>query len=86
MVSNIILTVTNLRKQFFYDLEVPTDVAFEKLKVDMVDTLNGGNPGIMIKAAEVEFLCNKTGKQIRKNETLEEAGVWNGDYLTMIEV
>ncbi len=84
--KNIILTVTDIPKSIFYDIEVPTDLTFDKLKDDIVETLNGYNPELMLKNATTEFLCNRTGKQIQVDETLEDAGIWNGDYITIIEV
>ena len=84
--KNIILTVTDIPKSVFFDIEVPTDQIFDQLKDDMIETLNGYDPNLRLKNTTTEFLCNRTGKQIQANETLETAGVWNGDYITILEV
>lgn len=84
--KKIIITITDTQKTDFYDLEVPTDVIFEKLKKDIVDTLNGYIGGLHLEAERVAFISNRTGKQLSENDTLEEAGVWNGDYITVVEV
>ena len=84
--ENIIITVTNLTKSYFYDLEVPTNITIDKLKDDIVEALNGYNPDLFLKTATPELFCNRLGRQIQPEETLENAGVWNGDYITILEV
>lgn len=84
--ENIIVTVTNLSKSYFYDLEVPTNIIVDKLKDDIVEALNGYNPDFYLKTATTELFCNRIGRQLRSEETLENAGVWNGDYITILEV
>ncbi len=84
--ENIIVTVTNLNKAYLYDLEVPTNVSIDKLKNDIVEALNGYKPDLFLQTATTELFCNRFGRQLKSNETLESAGVWNGDYITIIEV
>ena len=84
--ENIIITVTNLTKSYFYDLEVPTNITIDKLKDDIVEALNGYNPDLFLKTATTELFCNRLGRQIQPEVTLENAGVWNGDYITILEV
>lgn len=84
--GNIIVTVTNISKSYFYDLEVPINITIDKLKDDIVEALNGYNPDLYLKTAATGLFCNRIGRQIQSDETLENAGVWNGDYITIIEV
>lgn len=84
--NSIIITLTDKNRSFLYDLEVPAELESDKLKDDIVEALNGYNPNLLLKTAEVELLCNRTGKQLLPEETLESAGVWNGDYITIVEV
>lgn len=84
--ENIIVTVTNISKAFLYDLEVPTNVTIDRLKDDIVEALNGYNPDLFLRTATTELFCNRMGRQLNADETLETAGVWNGDYITIIEV
>ena len=84
--ENIIVTVTNQNKNFFYDIEVPIGLSMRNLKDDIVETLNGYNPNLFLDTANVSFICNRTGQVIRDEETMETAGVWNGDYITLKEV
>ncbi|WP_195451471.1 EsaB/YukD family protein [Anaeromassilibacillus sp. 1001302B_160321_C8] len=84
--ESIIVTVTNISKAYLYDLEVPTNITIDKLKDDIVEALNGYNPDLFLRTATTELFCNRIGRQLKADETLENAGVWNGDYITIIEV
>lgn len=84
--DNIIITITNQSRSFFYDIEVPIELAISNLKDDIVEALNGYNPNLFLKAATAALLCNRTGHILADDETMETAGVWNGDYITIIEV
>ncbi len=83
--DNIIVTVTNLSKSYMYDLEVPTNLTIDKLKDDIVETLNGYNPDLYLRTPTTELFCNRIGRKLLPDETLESAGVWNGDYITVME-
>lgn len=84
--DNIIITITNQPKSFFYDIEVPIGLTISNLKDDIVEALNGYNPNLFLKTATVTLLCNRTGHILADDETMETAGVWNGDYITIKEV
>lgn len=84
--ENIIVTVTNISKSYLYDIEVPTNITIDKLKDDIVEALNGYNPDLFLRTATTELFCNRIGRQLKAEETLENAGVWNGDYITILEV
>lgn len=84
--EHIIVTTTNVKKAFLYDLDVPTDLTIDKLKDDMVEALNGYDPNLFLRTATTELFCNRLGRQLTAEETLESAGVWNGDYITLLEV
>lgn len=84
--KKIIITLTDIQKNQFFDVEVPVDKPFNKLKKDIVDTLNGYVNGLTIDLNSVEFLANRTGKHLAPDETMEDAGIWNGDYITIVEV
>lgn len=84
--GNIIITVTNQSKSYFYDIEIPVELSIRNLKDDIVEALNGYNPNLFLKAATVSLFCNRTGHTLTDDETMETAGVWNGDYITIKEV
>ena len=50
---------------------------------DIVETLKGYDPNILLNTASTELFSNRLGRQIRADETLESAGVWNGDYIIL---
>lgn len=84
--ESIIVTVTDLKKSFLYDLELPVDIPQKKLTEDIVEALNGYDPALGLSADGAGLYCNRTGKRLGPDETLESAGVWNGDYVTILEV
>ena len=84
--ENIIVTATNISRTFLYDLELPTDVTGDKLKADVVEALNGQDNRLMLNADSTVLFCNRIGRQLGNDETLKSAGVWNGDYITLMEV
>ncbi len=84
--DNMIVTVTDLSGTYYYDIEVPSGVPLERLKGDIVEALNGYSPGLLPQVSSVALFCNRTGKQLQPEETMTTAGVWSGDYITVIEV
>ncbi len=84
--DHIIVTVTNMQKTFLYDLDVPANLTVDKLKDDIVEALNGADPSLFLRTAATELFCNRLGRQLAAEETLETAGVWNGDFITLLEV
>lgn len=84
--DSIIVTITDKSKSFFYDVEVPTSLETAKLKDDIVETLNGYEPCLHLNSAAICLFCSRINKRLNANETLAEAGVWNGDYITVTEV
>lgn len=84
--ENIIVTVTNLTKSFLYDLELPAAVPAEKLAQDIVEALNGYDSTLCLQPERTALLCNRLGRRLASQETLESAGLWNGDYITLTEV
>lgn len=84
--DSIIVTITDKDKSFFYDVEVPSNLETAKLKDDIVETLNGYEPALNLNSAAICLFCSRINKKLNENETFTEAGVWNGDYITVTEV
>lgn len=85
--ETIIVTVTNYKKSFFYDIEIPRAISVQKLKEDLSEALNSYHPELYLKTATaIDLFCNRLNRVLRTDETIESAGVWNGDYITIIEV
>lgn len=83
--NSIIVTVTNVNKTFMVDLELPLDVTADKLTADVVEALTGYDERLTLRAETASLFCNRLGRRLAAQDTLESAGVWNGDYITMIE-
>lgn len=83
--KQVIVTVTNPSKEFFCDVEVPTDVPVAQLKRDILETLQGYRPELRWGAGATALFCSRLGRPLDDGETFEGAGVWNGDYITLTE-
>jgi uncharacterized ubiquitin-like protein YukD len=75
--ENIIITLYFSVNGNVLDLEVPNNVPSEKLSEVVVKSfhLNAGNYLFRIK---------KSGKVIKRDESLAEAGVWDGEELEIL--
>lgn len=83
--ESIIVTITDQKKSFAYDVEIPTGKPMGSLRKDIADTLNGYESGLNLNGDSIYFICGRTQKRIKKAQTVEDAGVWNGDYLIIKE-
>lgn len=79
--DSMIVTITDLHKTFMYDVEVPNNVILEALTCDIAEALNGYNAGLTLDGNRITLFCSRLNRTINPNETLEGAGVWNGDFL-----
>lgn len=80
---NIIVTVCDYNKTFCYDLEVPVMQSIDTLTDDIVETLNGVN--VYLKNQKPMFYVPRLQRVLNTSETLGQAGVWNGDYLVVVD-
>lgn len=60
------------------------DLEERKLRDDIVQTIMGYRPELYMDSFALALYGNRCGRMIREEETLEEAGVWNGDYLLLM--
>lgn len=81
--EQIIVTVTDCVGSFFEDLEISVNIPAGRLLSDVLQTLKCFRPELRLPQTGVRILHNRTGRMIKEEETMEEAGVWNGDYLTL---
>ncbi len=81
--EEIIVTVMDERNNFNYDVEVPVNLSGGKLLDDMVEALNGYNPSLYLNAPRLELVSLRKNQVISFNQTLEECGIWNGDYILL---
>lgn len=81
---NVIVTITDKTRSFACDFELPVNAKIKKLKEHIVEALNGYNPNLQLNVVFVELYCTRKGKNLVNDETLEEAGVWDGDYIVVL--
>lgn len=82
--KNIIVTITDKKNRFVYDMEVPADQPGLKVTEDVMEVLNERSPELYLNAHYHCLYLNRLGRSLSDQETLAEAGVWNGDYITII--
>ena len=80
--DKIIVTIRDRNKRFTsYDLELPTTVLIRQLKKDIVETLNSYKKSLFLSDQNVVLTAPSLRRTLSDNETLDIAGVWNGDYI-----
>lgn len=82
--ESLIVTVSDRNRSFFIDLEIPSDLVWEKLSEDVVETLNGYRPELSLPVLGTAFMCMRLKEILPDDKTLREAGIWNGDYLIIL--
>lgn len=80
----IIVTVSDENYNNYVDLELPTDVACEQLEKDILEILQFYNRMRFSERNEIAIFHQRTNQYLNPKITLNEAGVWNGDYLVLV--
>lgn len=84
--DKIIVTVTDRNRSFFYDVELPLAMTGARLREDLYEALTTYRTDLyLVPPGASAVLCNRLGRCIGDEETLADAGVWNGDYFTITE-
>lgn len=82
--AQIIITLTDIKNSFMYDLELPIDLEYEKLIDDIIQTIISYNPDLAYQTMKTKLFVPKLMmKEMQNGETLESIGVFNGDYLVI---
>lgn len=66
-------------------MDVPNDIPVRKVTADIIECL-GSVLKVPLDVSEFCIVSNRMDKILMPDETLEEAGVWNGDYITLMKV
>jgi len=80
----IIVTVTDRNHRFAFDVEIPVDQPGSKVAEDVMEVLNYGNPELRLSPYYHCLYLNRQKRPLQDRETLAQAGVWNGDYITIV--
>ena len=70
-----------LNKRKSYDMEIPTDVPFSVVVAQIAETINSYNPSYNLSSLGMCLESKRLGRVLNYDETVESAGIWNGDFL-----
>lgn len=84
--KKIIVTLTNQSRHFTYDIELPINMKMEQLSAQIREVISAFAPNVMAGLEQYTLYCERIGRNLVDDETLEEAGVWNGDYLMILPI
>lgn len=67
-----------------YDMEMPCQVPARTLITHICQTINLYSEGALdLQPQGLQLWCRRLERVLSANETLEDAGVWNGDHLDL---
>jgi uncharacterized ubiquitin-like protein YukD len=82
MRTTIIVTISDSKGNFTYDIEIPVNITARKATADIIEVLNCYKGGTAILPDGKYRLKNeRTGSMLDPEKTLYECGVWQGDVL-----
>ena len=73
-------------KNIAYDMELPVNVPALILVNQIVETLNEYRRALRISGKNKVLWAKRLDRNINPDETLENAGIWDGDYLELNEI
>lgn len=82
--DNVIITLMFERSYDPLDLEVPVRLPIDELEVKMLDTLKAMDIEHFERTQKVKFKFKNV--VLEPDKTLEEYGVWDGSYVTLLEI
>ena len=86
MIDSVIVTVKidNTNKEF--DLELPAKMPINELSEKLIVTLDNIQDDLLYGVKEIKLKYDIEKRFLEDDETLEDAGIWDGSYLTLIKV
>lgn len=66
-----------------YDFEIPCDVPVELLLQHIAQTCNGYRANLKVPTKGGSLYAKRLSRTLRPQETFEDAGIWNGDILSI---
>ena len=79
------IIVTMKYNETIFDLQLPSDMAVGELLGWILDYVNKLCE-VKLKPENVALVSDRKEEVIRTDMTLEEFGVWNGDYITVLDM
>lgn len=83
--KNVIVTISFYydKKSTAYDIELPCEVPVNELSVHIAETLNGYHSRFALSLTNATLYSPRLKRTLKPDETLDSAGVWNGDYINL---
>lgn len=83
--KSVIITIIDRNSNRHFDVEVPDDVVVMKLTDDLIQALCGADPSLYWDIDRTVLFSKRMGRELDDSKTLFEEGVWNGDYIYILE-
>lgn len=84
--NKIIITLLCNQKDIAIDLELDKEQLIRDCITDIVDTLENFDLRMSFNRGKARLFSERLGSQLDENVTVEEAGIWNGDYIHIMEI
>ena len=81
--KHIIVTISDKKQNFSFDMEVPVDLAGRRLMEDIGEVIGTYHPQIHLSELYHCLYLNRIGRVLADEESLAQAGVQRGDYITL---
>lgn len=82
MNSRVVTVRVDGRKEMI-DMELQSNLPMYKLIYDVEECILAVAPMMIPRHQKATVICNRNRSIIQSHQTLEDANVWNGDYITL---
>jgi len=84
MFDSVIVTLRTKDNAFSVDLDIPCKELLKDLKGKLLEILCIFDSRLFGTWQDIRFVDEKTNKRLDQEETLEEADIWDGSILTIM--
>lgn len=84
--ENLIVTVTDQYGSFSCDIEIPCKITVRMLIRDLFKSSTDFIPVRFKEPAAMQLFSVRMERILSDNETMESAGIWNGDILFICRI
>ena len=81
--SSRVVTVRVEGRKEMIDMELQSNLPMYKLIYDVEECILAVAPTMIPGHQKATVICNRNRSIIQDHQTLEDANVWNGDYITL---
>jgi len=85
MFDSVIVTVTTQDGKFSMDLDIPSQEPIGELKTKLLEILRMLDEQIFGGWYDIHLADPNTNRRLVPEETLEEAGIWDGSILHVVK-